>query len=156
MAANTHDISRNRFMLIGGLAHKGYDWWWHSFTGRSERTGEDRAFFIEFFLVNPALGGSEPLFGLAPDGTRDGRQPSYLMVKCGTWGRDARQLHRFFAWDEVELGRGVPFWVAADGCVCCETDLVGRVQVSAEDAAAHPEWMSDAGDLAFEIGRAHV
>ena len=151
MTATTHDISRDRFMLTGHLARKGYDWWWHSFTARNAETGEERPFFVEFFLVNPELGGAEPLFGMAPGGTRDGRQPSYLMVKCGTWGTGARQLHRFFAWDDVELGRGVPFWVAADDCVCCETELVGRVLVTEEDAAEHPEWMSDAGDMAFDL-----
>lgn len=151
MAADTHDISRDRFMLVGGLANTGYDWWWHSFTGRSAQTGEERAFFVEFFLVNPALGGAEPLFGMGPDGLRVGSRPSYLMVKCGTWGAGAKQLHRFFAWDEVELGRDVPFWVAADDCVCCETDLVGRVRVAPDEAAEHPEWMSDAGDMAFDL-----
>lgn len=101
--------------------------------------------------MNPALGGSEPLFGMAPDGTRDGRRPSYLMVKCGTWGKDAKQLHRFFGWDEVEMGCGVPYWVAAGECVASENDLVGRVHVSSEDACAHPEWMSDAGEIAFDL-----
>lgn len=151
MAADTHDLSRDRFMLTGGLARQGYDWWWHSFTGRSVRTGEERAFFIEFFLVNPELGGPKPLFGMAPDGTRDGRKPSYLMVKVGAWGTGAKQLHRFFAWDEVDLGRGVPFWVAADDCIACETDLVGHVRVTPEDVASHPEWMSDAGEMAFDL-----
>ena len=149
MSSNTHDISRDAFMLTGNLAQQGYDWWWHSFTAHHATTGEERAFFIEFFLVNPELGGPEPRFGMAPDGSRDGRKPSYLMVKAGTWGAQAKQLHRFFGWDEVELGRGVPFWVAADDCVCCETDLVGRVQVSEQEAASHPEWMSDAGDIAL-------
>ena len=151
MASDTHDVSRDQFMLTGSLAQQGYDWWWHSFTARHAQTGEERAFFVEFFVCNPALGGPEPLFGLAPDGTRDGRKPSYLMVKCGTWGKGAKQLHRFFGWDQVDLGKGVPFWVAADDCICCETDLVGRVRVTPEEAAAHPEWMSDAGDLAFDL-----
>lgn len=43
-------------MLVGPLAHHGYDWWWHSFTAQDAVTGEDKPFFIEFFLCNPALG----------------------------------------------------------------------------------------------------
>ena len=39
MASDTHDISRDRFMLTGGLAHQGYDWWWHSFTAQDAETG---------------------------------------------------------------------------------------------------------------------
>ena len=49
MASDTHDVSRDQFMLSGSLADQGYDWWWHSFTGRNARTGEERAFFVEFF-----------------------------------------------------------------------------------------------------------
>jgi hypothetical protein len=151
MASDTHDITRDQFMLTGSLARLGYDWWWHSFTARHAQTGAERAFFVEFFACNPELGGPVPLFGLAPDGTRDGRKPSYLMVKVGTWGQGAKQLHRFFGWDEVDMGTGAPFYVAADDCIVCETDLVGRVRVTPEEAAAHPEWMSDAGEIAFDL-----
>lgn len=63
---NRSDIRRDAPQLTGGLqALKGYDWWWHSFTGRHERTGEEKAFFIEFFICNPLLGGPEPVFGQA-------------------------------------------------------------------------------------------
>ena len=58
---NISDLNRNIFMLKGVLAECGYDWWWHSFTGRHSITGEEKAFFIEFFTCNPALGGEEPI-----------------------------------------------------------------------------------------------
>ena len=45
---NHSDILRDEFMLHGGLAEQGYDWWWHSFTGHNEKTGEEKAFFVEF------------------------------------------------------------------------------------------------------------
>ena len=151
MASDTHDISRDKFMLTGGLAEKGYDWWWHSFTGRNARTGEERSFFIEFFACNPKLGGSEPVLGQLPANKQAGRRPSYVMVKAGCWGLDAKQLHRFFAWNDVDVAAGVPFYVAADDCLCCETDLIGSVQVSKADAAAHPEWMCDAGTMAWDL-----
>ena len=38
---NKSDITRNECMLVGGQAKCGYDWWWHSFTGRHEKTGEE-------------------------------------------------------------------------------------------------------------------
>ena len=50
-----HDITRDEYMLTGPFRRQGYDWWWHSFTAVSEKTGEERAFFIEFFMCNPAL-----------------------------------------------------------------------------------------------------
>lgn len=151
MAADTHDLARDQFMLTGDLAQQGYDWWWHSFTGTSKRTGKERSFFVEFFLCNPELGGPKPVFGQLPANREAHVWPSYLMVKVGCWGDHARQLHRFFGWDEVQLGMGVPYWVAADDCIACETDLLGHVSVSPEDAAAHPEWMSDAGSMLWDL-----
>lgn len=151
MASTTHDVSRDQFMLAGALASRGYDWWWHSFTARHAQTGQAKPFFIEFFCVNPALGGAQPVFGQLPENKALGRHPSYVMVKAGCWGEGARQLHRFFAWDEVEVGRGLPFYIAADDCLCCETDLIGSVNVSAADAAAHPELMCDAGSMAWDL-----
>ena len=125
-------------MLRGALRRKGYDWWWHSFTARHSVTGEEKAFFIEFFICNPARGKDEPILGQLPENKQAGRRPSYVMVKAGCWGEGAKQLHRFFGWNEAEVGAGVPFYVQADDCLCCETDLIGRVSVSAEDVAFLP------------------
>lgn len=36
---NKHDISRDACQLFGAQASKGYDWWWHSFTGYDAETG---------------------------------------------------------------------------------------------------------------------
>ena len=82
---NHHDITRNAFMLHGPLAHHGYDWWWHNFTARDEETGEEKPFFIEFFVCNPALAEKKPVFGQLKENREAGKLPSYLMVKAGCW-----------------------------------------------------------------------
>ncbi len=145
-----HDISRDAFMLKGRLARRGYDWWWHSFTGTHAVTGERKAFFIEFFAVNPALGGPEPVLGQDPANRKAGRRPSYLMVKCGAWGKDARQLHRFFGWDSVDMGRGVPFTVRAGDCFLTETETRGSVTVTPEEAADPARMCSD-GSMSWAL-----
>ena len=142
---NRHDISRNACQLFGGQAKCGYDWWWHSFTGRHAETGEEKAFFIEFFVCNPAHGGAEPKYG------RLGDTPSYLMVKGGSWGEDAEQMHRFFGWDHVDLAWGTPYSVRAEDCSLNETHTSGKVSVSAEEAARHPEWMCGAGTMEWDL-----
>jgi hypothetical protein len=141
---NKHDISRNACQLFGKQARKGYDWWWHSFTGYDAETGEAKPFFIEFFLCNPALGGAMPVFG---DGGK--RQPSYLMVKAGAWGVGAAQLHRFFGWKEVRVDWGVPFSVQADDCFVTESATRGHVKVLG--ASAHPEWMCQDGEMSWDL-----
>ena len=142
---NKHDISRNECQLFGGQAKCGYDWWWHSFTGRHAQTGEEKPFFIEFFLCNPAAGGDAPKFG------RLGDQPSYLMVKAGAWGEDAAQMHRFFGWNQVDVGWKAPFHVGAEDCYVDEQTTRGTVTVSSQDAQAHPEWMCESGSMSWNL-----
>ena len=148
---NHHDITRDACQLFGEQAHCGYDWWWHSFTARHAESGEERAFFIEFFLCNPALGGEKPVLGQLPENRENGVKPSYLMVKCGSWGAGAAQLHRFFGWGETEVGWDVPFSVAAGDCFLTETETHGSVRVAPEDAAAHPEWMCSGGEMRWAL-----
>jgi tocopherol cyclase len=148
---NIHDRKRDAFMLTGPFARKGYDWWWHDFTAVDEETGEEKTFFIEFFTCNPALGGKEPVFGQLAENQKNHVKPSYLMVKCGTWGRDAVQLHWFFGWDDVKVSKGAPYRIEAGDCLASETQPRGSVSVSYEDAKKHPEWMSDGGSMSFDL-----
>ena len=146
-----HDIRRNACMLRGPLRHRGYDWWWHSFTAQDAETGEDKPFFVEFFLCNPALAADVPVLGQLPENRAAGRKPSYLMVKAGCWGEDHCQLHRFFAWKDVKLHADAPYRVEAGDCLACEEALRGSVSVDPAQAAAHPEWMCDGGEMAWDL-----
>ena len=124
---NLHDISRNTCQLFGGQAGCGYDWWWHSFTGHHAVTGEEKAFFIEFFLCNPASGQKEPVFGQLPENRENGVKPSYLMVKAGAWGENAKQLHRFFGWKQIKVAHRAPYRVSAADCYVDEKKTYGHV-----------------------------
>jgi len=148
---NQHDVKRNRFMLQGPLAHHGYDWWWHSFTAREEETGEEKPFFIEFFVINPALAEKKPVFGQLPENKEAGKLPSYLMVKAGCWGEDHCQLHRFFSLKDAKVYDTVPYRVVADDCIASETLLTGSIDISEAEAAAHPEWMCDFGSISWDL-----
>ena len=149
---NKSDITRDAYMLKGPLAKKGYDWWWHSFTAHHAKTGEAKSFYIEYFLCNPAHAQAEPvLVWNDPAGRSAGRRPSYCMVNVGFWGNPKGQLHRFFPWSQVHVSDGVPFHLAAGDCTCSETHMSGRVAVSEVDAKAHPEWMSNAGTMEWDL-----
>ena len=148
---NQHDINRNACMLRGPLAHKGYDWWWHSFTAQDNETGEDKAFFVEFFVCNPALAEDIPVLGQLPENKKAGKGPSYLMVKAGTWGKEHFQLHRFFAWKDVHMHPDAPFKILADDCYASENRLKGRIMISKMEAESHPEWMCDSGEIEWDL-----
>ncbi|MBQ5952136.1 MAG: hypothetical protein IJL66_08320 [Lachnospiraceae bacterium] len=150
--ANISDITRDESMLRGPLARKGYDWWWHSFTAENAETGEKKPFYVEFFTCNPARAQDEPVIVWnRPDLQEAGVLPSYLMVNVGFWGEDHGQLHRFFAWKDVDLQPDAPYHIAAADCSCSETHTEGSICVTPEEAAAHPEWMSDAGEISWNL-----
>ncbi len=145
------DYRRNAFMLTGSFARKGYDWWWHSFTAVNRTTREECPFFIEYFVCNPALGGKEPVLGQLPANKEKGIRPSYLMVKAGCWGKNKKQLHRFFGWDDVKVTLGAPFELQAGDCSASDTVLCGSVSLTEEEVAAHPEYMCDAGSMEWHL-----
>ncbi|MCR4695416.1 MAG: hypothetical protein K5773_08870 [Pseudobutyrivibrio sp.] len=148
---NQSDVFRNNFQLKGKLAQEGYDWWWHSFTGRNKDTGEEKSFFIEFFSINPDLGGDQPVFGQLKENKDKGIKPSYMMVKAGCWGENAKQIHRFFGWNQVNVKEDAPFLISADNCFCSESRTLGKVEVSEEDAKNHPEWMCQSGKMIWDL-----
>ncbi|MCF0238235.1 MAG: hypothetical protein HUK24_06510 [Sphaerochaetaceae bacterium] len=138
-------------MLQRGLSKCGYDWWWHSFTGHNAQTGEEKAFFIEFFLCNPSCGTSTPVFGQLPENKEKKIKPSYLMVKGGSWGEDASQLHRFFPWTEVNLHKKAPFNVEAQDCFVDEYSTRGTIVVQEQEAKDHPEYMCQSGTMSWNL-----
>lgn len=148
---NIHDISRNACMLRGTLRRQGYDWWWHSFTAQDAVTGEDKPFFIEFFVCSPAQAEDSPVLGQLPENKAAGKRPSYLMVKAGTWGSDACQLHRFFSWKDTEMHGDAPYRIKADDCLAGEKVLKGSISIADGESADHPEWMCDDGSMTWDL-----
>ncbi len=151
MSFNVQNRGRNAFMLDGQFAEKGYDWWWHSFTGVSDLTGMEKQFFIEYFTCNPELGGDRPVFGQLPENKQLHRYPSYLMVKAGCWGEGKCQLHRFFGWDDVEMHKSAPYSIKADDCRASDERLTGSISISEAESEAHPEYMCDSGTMEWDV-----
>ncbi|MBL8966894.1 MAG: hypothetical protein JNG85_07790 [Spirochaetaceae bacterium] len=142
---------RNAYMLRGRLARRGYDWWWHSLVGVDAETGERQPFFIEYYVVNPALAEALPVPGQSPANKAAGKRPSYAMLKAGRWGEGrAAQIHNLYPLSAFSASReGMD--VRIGDSVATETRLSGRVALSAAEAAAHPEYMSDAGEMSWEL-----
>ena len=140
-------------MLRGSLAKKGYMRWWHSFSGVQADSGETRTFFIEFFLVNPALGGDLPILGRHPFYRRRRMRPSYVLVKAGVFpdaqGQGGKQLHAFYPISAFKAA-GSPLAMEAGDCFCSEDRLTGFVEVSPEEAR-HRSLMTDAGAMEWDL-----
>ena len=82
---NFSDLKRNAYMLRGSDAKRGYMRWWHSFQGVCPTTQETRTFFVEYSILNPALGAAQPILGQHPYYRRHGMKPSYLCIKAGVF-----------------------------------------------------------------------
>lgn len=153
---NKSNLSRNLFMLKGPLARKGYDWWWHNFTAYNHETGESKAFFIEYFICNPALGNTSPILGQLPENKQNGVKPSYVMIKTGCWGKDAVQIHNFYPITDFittsKLAAKVSgFTVSVGSCSLSEQHMKGSCSVSSDDAKNHTEFMCDAGSMSWDL-----
>ena len=138
---------RNASMIGEHNSTNAYDWWWHSLVARNTRTGDRQPFFIEYYVVNPGLGGAEPVFGQIPG---DPGRPSYAMIKAGAWGRDKAQIHNFYGIDSYRASR-TGMNVRIGGHYANESELRGSVSLSSSEADAHPEYMSDAGQMSWDL-----
>ena len=148
---NRHDIDRDACQLAGKLSERGYDWWWHSFTGHDEQTGEQKQFFIEFFLCNPSGGKDKPVFGQSKASRAAGTKPSYLMIKAGAWGHDGAQLHKFYGWKKIDVEYSTPFSISAGDFFLSETGTKGVINISEDDAKKYKEWMCQSGQMAWSL-----
>ena len=136
---NKSDLERDYYMLKGPLAKQGYDWWWHSLTAYNKETGEAKPFFIEYFVCNPALAEDEPTLGQDPENKKLGKKPSYFMMKVGTWGKNAKQIHNFYSMKDFQCPDN-ELDIRVGDCSLSETHMSGSCTVTPEDAKNHPEY----------------
>lgn len=150
---NKFDSDRNAYMLKGSLAKKGYMRWWHSFTGVQPDTGQQRTFFIEYFVINPALGGEQPILGQHPFFKKRGMKPSYVMVKAGCFPISSDdtgiQLHAFYPISSLRVAQH-PLYMEVEDCLFSENRISGFVDVT-ETEARHRSLMTDAGYMEWDL-----
>lgn len=140
-------------MLQGSLSRKGYMRWWHSFSGVHAETGQSRTFFVEFFILNPRLGGEFPVLGQHPYYKKRGMKPSYVMIKAGVFpdGENCpgRELHAFYPISALKAS-GCPLVMQAGDCFYSEDKLFGLVEVSPREAR-HRSFMTDSGCMEWNL-----
>ncbi len=134
------ELHKNLYMLKGSYTKKGYDWWWHSFTAINEKSGEEKAFFVEYFFINPLLSPSKVIHGA--DGL-----PSYMMLNCGSWGKEGKsQLHRFYPYNEIKIAKD-HLEISGEEFLLTENHIKGHVNVKNPT----PGMLSDEGEMSFDI-----
>ncbi len=163
---NRSDLNRNAYMLYGPLARRGYMRWWHSFIGIAPGTGDRRTFFIEYFIINPSPGGTQPILGQHPYFKKRCMKPSYVMIKAGAFPGAAppsptednrecktvyqgRQLHAFYPISALKVALD-PLYIQVEDCFYSENHIAGFVNATEEDAR-HRSFMTDAGYMEWDL-----
>lgn len=150
---NKSDLSRNAYLLSGSLSRKGYMRWWHSFSGTCPKTGERKVFFIEFMIMNPALGQDQPVLGQLPSNKKRRIKPSYVMIKAGAFaGSDASpavQLHSFYPVNSLKIALN-PLVIQAGDNFYSENHIYGLVNVPHEEARRRSH-MCDEGCMEWDL-----
>ena len=126
-------------MLRGSDAKRGYMRWWHSFQGVCPTTQETRTFFVEYSILNPALGTTQPILGQHPYYKRHGMKPSYVCIKAGVFpknGDGGLQLQSYYPMTSLQVAQD-PFYMQIEECVLSENRISGAIEIS-EDTARHP------------------
>ncbi len=170
-------INRNeRYMLKGRLRREGFDHWRLVTSGTSSVTGEERVFFIEFYVVNPSISPDECILGFknrsqiseedlhsALAGTLSARdveaekyvQPSFVMVKAGIFKQNGKQMNNYFPSKFISLGGAeLLFKVGSNEsntCVLTTSSTYGSVSVSDSDIAEHPELLCQSGSMSWNL-----
>jgi len=143
-------LRKNKAMLSGVQKKNGYLYWWHSFTGEHAVTGEKKAFFIAFYIINPARSPNKPVFGQLYSQKTKEHMPSYVMIKAGSWGENPKQIHQFFPSEQLTYTKkslGVNVGVNH----LSETELSGSISMSEIDSKMQPEYMSDSGSMSWNL-----
>ncbi len=149
---NRSDLDRNAYMPRGSLARRGFVSWYHSFRGVRPDTLETRCFFVEYRILNPALGKEQPVLGQHPFFKKRGMRPSYVLVKAGVFpseGAKGRQLNAYYPVSSLKTARD-PFILQSEDCFYSENRIAGFVDISHEEAR-HRSFMTDAGLIEWDL-----
>jgi hypothetical protein len=164
-------------MLKGSLRKNGFDRWRLVCNGVSAKTGEERTFFFEFYIVNPLLSPDECILGFksrlaakteadlqyALAGTQSAAtateeilvHPSYVMVKAGCLARGGKQLNAFFPSSKMETGKKDLLIRVAKGeeseCILTDSRTRGAVSVKYADLMEKPELLCNAGSIDWDL-----
>ncbi len=151
----------DHYLLRGKLCHNGFERWRYAFVGASKTTGEERAFFVELYLVNPAVSPKEPVLAqksrlslsetdlqYALAGTVSAQnagaelavQPSYALVKAGMFGADGKQLNAFFAPSKLSWHKNEAEFVVSN-CTFGADRMTGAVRVAPSEIRERPEML---------------
>ncbi|MBR4372948.1 MAG: hypothetical protein IKP49_01120 [Treponema sp.] len=168
--------SFEQYLLKGGLRSEGFERWRYSFCANSKSTGAEKRFFIELYLVNPAvspnvvviaqksrvaMGASDAAAqraltsGMSGYDSRFSGQeivvkPSYLLVKAGVYGENGKQVNKFIPSSKFNFAKTTAT-LKTDSCLFSADMLIGVVEVTEGELRMNPEMLCNPGFIKWEL-----
>lgn len=161
----------NRYQLAGAQKKSGLNVWRFVFNGIEKVTGEERKFFIELSMLNPALSPDEAVLGfkarvnisaedlqnvLAGSVSAQNIQsesyvlPSYVVLRAGVLGSGSKQLCSYSASGKISVNRK-KFCIQGENFSFDEEKLSGGINCSPDDIHEHPEYLCDSGSVSWDL-----
>ena len=161
----------DHYLLKGKLRQQGFERWRYVFSAVSKVSGQEKKFFVELYIVNPAvspkvadlsqksrLAYSESDLQYALSGTESAAHandeiavlPSYVLVKAGAFGKDGKQMNKFYASSSLSFTRNTETFKVGD-CLFAPKALSGTIAVTSQDLRLQPELLCNAGSIAWDL-----
>ena len=80
-----------------------------------------------------------------------GKKPLYFMMKVGAWGKEPKQLHNFYSMKQFKCPDDKLDIKVGDKISLSEKHMKVFCKVTEEEAKSHPEYMSNAGEMKWDI-----
>ena len=170
--ASSRKVRRfNQYVLRGKLRQHGFERWRYVFSAFGKISGQEKKFFIELYMVNPALSPkvavlsqksrlalSESDLQYALAGTASAAHandeievlPSYVLVKAGVFGSGGKQINKFFASSLFSYVKSSDSFKVGDFFFGTKT-LSGSLSVTAQDLRIRPELLCNVGSMAWDL-----
>lgn len=177
MGVSTKSLKLSRYGFSNNHKKTGINLWRFFMDATNSRTGAVKKFFIEFEILNPHVSPQQVQLGFTPRvkispedlqyalaGTQAAReiqseeivQPSYAVVRIGTFGAEPRQLCSYAAVDSLKFN-SKPFEIQMGNKYFSDDKLSGFIDISAEEKEKHPEYFCDSGfarwNLSYHISK---
>ncbi len=165
-----------KLQLSGSLKKKGFDRWRLVTNGTSVISGEEKTFFIEFYVVNPAVSSQKYVLGFknrfdksAEDfqfvlaGTDSAKNiasqefviPSFFMIRVGVLSVNGCSINSYF--NPADLLSSKKNYIISvknsnnTECTLSSDYTEGSVVVTENDLTEHPEFMGKSGSLSWKL-----
>lgn len=154
----------DQYLLRGNLRSEGFERWRYVFNGVSKSTGQSRVFFVEMYLVNPAVSPDEavvaqksrPVIDMSElisepvVGGEFSVKPSYISVKCGYFGKSGKQFNKFIPASQISWNKDTGRMNAGTFEFSSEM-LFGSVSITDEELEQNPELLCCSGEMSWNL-----